>query len=440
MYLNVAGQPIVVLNTTKAAADLLDRRADKYSDRPAFIVASDMLSGGLLLVFMPFNDLWRRMRRAAHEAMNADATDNFYPCQVKEAIILADGLLRYPNGWDDHIKRSATSTTMTLVYDHPSITTEENPSITRINQFVHRLTRAALPGAHFVEFFTWMRYLPEWMAGWKRSAMDSYRRDNGFFVELFEDVKKRIADGDERPSITANLARQGDRFGLSDNEVAWLAATDYAAGAETIAGSMAWFWLAITTHPEVQKKAQAELDEVVGHHRLPTFTDYERLPYIRAVVKESLRWQCVDPLGVPRRVMEDDFYEGYHIPKGAICIPNVWAMNRDPEMYGADAEQFNPSRHLDEKGALKPAPVDTKEESHLTYGFGKRHIANNSMFINIATILYTMTIEGSNTSPPDITKYFNAGLVVRPTAFECVTRPRFPDVVAMLAEAKVDAL
>ena len=67
---------------------------------------------------------------------------------------------------------------------------------------------------------------------------------------------------------------------------------------------MAWFWLAITTHPEVQKKAQAELDEVVGHHRLPTFADYERLPYIRAVVKESLRWQCVDPLGVPRRVME----------------------------------------------------------------------------------------------------------------------------------------
>ena len=47
------------------------------------------------------------MRRAAHEAMNADATDNFYPCQVKEAIILADGLLRYPNGWDDHIKRCA---------------------------------------------------------------------------------------------------------------------------------------------------------------------------------------------------------------------------------------------------------------------------------------------------------------------------------------------
>ena len=60
---------------------------------------------------------------------------------------------------------------------------------------------------------------------------------------------------------------------------------------------MAWLLLAIVAFPEVQKKAQAELDEVVGRHRLPTFADYERLPYIRAICKESLRWKTVDPLG-----------------------------------------------------------------------------------------------------------------------------------------------
>lgn len=64
-----------------------------------------------------------------------------------------------------------------------------------------------------------------------------------------------------------------------------------------ISGAMAWFWLAIVAFPEVQKKAQAELDEVVGRHRLPTFADYDRLPYIRAICKESLRWKTVDPLG-----------------------------------------------------------------------------------------------------------------------------------------------
>jgi len=76
--------------------------------------------------------------------------------------------------------------------------------------------------------------------------------------------------------------------------------------------------------PDVQKKAQAELDEVVGRGQLPTFADYENLPYIRALVMETLRWRPVDPQGIPRRVVRDDTYGGYHIPKGAICIPNVW--------------------------------------------------------------------------------------------------------------------
>ena len=76
--------------------------------------------------------------------------------------------------------------------------------------------------------------------------------------------------------------------------------------------------------PDVQKKAQVELDEVVGRGQLPTFADYDNLPYIRALVKETLRWRPAAPVGVPHRVIEDDTYEGYRIPQGAICIPNVW--------------------------------------------------------------------------------------------------------------------
>ena len=57
------------------------------------------------------------------------------------------------------------------------------------------------------------------------------------------------------------------------------------------------------------------------------------------------------------------------------------AMNRDPEIYGLDADKFNPSRHLDENGQLKPAPADTKEESHVTYGFGKRLVTIYSQVV-----------------------------------------------------------
>ena len=63
---------------------------------------------------------------------------------------------------------------------------------------------------------------------------------------------------------------------------------------------MTWFMLAIVTHPEAQKKAQEELDSVVGRGRLPTFADRDSLPYIQACVRESLRWRTMDPVGDPR--------------------------------------------------------------------------------------------------------------------------------------------
>lgn len=73
--------------------------------------------------------------------------------------------------------------------------------------------------------------------------------------------------------------------------------------------------------PEIQARAQAELDRVIGPDRLPTPADIENLPYIRAVVLETFRWMPVAPFGVPHATTNDDTYKGYHIPKGASIVP-----------------------------------------------------------------------------------------------------------------------
>jgi len=81
--------------------------------------------------------------------------------------------------------------------------------------------------------------------------------------------------------------------------------------------------------PEVQRKAQDELDRVVGPHRLPEFGDRENLPYIELICKEVYRWQPVVPMGVAHAVTQDDTYGGYFIPKGTLIIGNIW-FNRSP--------------------------------------------------------------------------------------------------------------
>ena len=94
-------------------------------------------------------------------------------------------------------------------------------------------------------------------------------------------------------------------------------------GSQTLS-TVEWFFVAMTLFPEIQKKAQKELMAVVGSNRLPEFEDEKSLPYIRALVKECLRWRSVAPLGVPHRVLEDDEYRGYRIPKGSMVISNLW--------------------------------------------------------------------------------------------------------------------
>lgn len=143
----------------------------------------------------------------------------------------------------------------------------------------------------------------------------------------------------------------------------------------------------MSLHPDAQKKAQAELDAVVGPDRLPRIKDYDRLPYINAVVKETLRWQIVAPLGVPHVSQEDDVYNGYFIPAGTILMANSWcalrpsrsigcgsyifyrAMVNDPSVY-PDPKEFRPERFMKD-GKFNP---EVQDPGHFAFGYGRRYV------------------------------------------------------------------
>ncbi|KAI9508272.1 cytochrome P450 [Russula earlei] len=444
MYLNALGQPVIVLNSLKAAFELLDRRANIYSDRPRFIVSNDILCGGLFLAAMPYGDLWRRTRRAAHEVLTKVAVRDYHPIFRKESILLASAMLQNPGALDKHIKRSATSSTMSILYDYPTLENEDDKTIKEIYAFIDRLSAAAAPGAHLVEFLPWMIHIPNRFAKWKREAKEHYNRQTIMFTRLLNNVCSDMANGSERPSVSASLTRNSDRSGHSKHEIAWLLATLYVAGAETSATTLAWWALAMIAHPEVQKRAQDELDAVVGRSRTPSFADVPSLPYIQALVKESLRWRPALPMSIPHTTTEDDWYEGVFIPKGTICITNLWQCHRDPAAYGDDAAKFNPERFLDEHGRLLPGPVETRDDGHSTYGFGRRtcvgkHAANDVLFITMATVLWAARLdrpcdEDGEEVPLDTETFVDSGMTFRPLPYTCKITPRFPEALSLLGE------
>lgn len=82
----------------------------------------------------------------------------------------------------------------------------------------------------------------------------------------------------------------------------------------------------MTKYPEVQIKAQKELDTVLGKGQLPTFEDLHSLPYLTATIKECLRWEVIVPFAVPHMLTEDDEYKGFFLPRGTLVLANAWSV------------------------------------------------------------------------------------------------------------------
>jgi cytochrome P450 len=160
-----------------------------------------------------------------------------------------------------------------------------------------------------------------------------------------------------------------------------------------IVASVKAFYFLMMLHPDVQRRAQAEVDRVIAkENRLPTLHDRSHMPYVDAVLQEILRWATPAPIGLPHATSADDYYQGYYIPAKTTIIPNIWAMTHDAEQY-PDPFTFNPERFM------KRHPSDTvqRDPRQLVFGFGRRmcpgqHVGEASVFIQMATTLAALDI------------------------------------------------
>jgi cytochrome P450 len=133
--------------------------------------------------------------------------------------------------------------------------------------------------------------------------------------------------------------------------------------------TMASTWsciLALALHPDIQRKGHAIVDAIF-EGRLPDFSDIDTIPYVDAIVNESLRWNPVTPLGVPHCAREDDHYDGHLIKKGTMVFGNIWALLRDENAYGSDTDKFIPERWLTKDGTF-----NTDMDTETAFGFGRR--------------------------------------------------------------------
>ncbi|PPR00947.1 hypothetical protein CVT24_000254 [Panaeolus cyanescens] len=424
--------PVIILGKAQPAWDLLEKRSDIYSSRPRFVVAGEILSNNMRGLLLPNNNgTWKRWRKVLHTGFQSRQATAYQDIQSLESKLMLKQILDEPSLFEKHLQRYAASVAVSVTYGKRVNSIDE--WIVKENmEAVDYLVNVNIPGKYIVESWPWLLKLPRFMQWFRREPEERRQRDIKFLTYLLSDVQERMNAGTVQECLSSKFLAQIDQLGMSKLELAYAVSSPFGAGIETTAATLASFVLAMLHFPLVMKKAHAELDSIIGQDRMPDFEDRENLPYINALINETLRWRPVAILGgMPHAVTVDDVYNGMFIPKGSTVFANFYGIMRDPEMF-PDPETFKPERFIEtEDPRLK--------QFDLPFGFGRRscpgiHLARNSVFINVARMLWAFDIlpaldKNGNEIIPDSNNYTN-GFNSRPVTFDCRFLPRSEKILA----------
>ncbi|KAF8749925.1 cytochrome P450 [Rhizoctonia solani] len=301
---NLLGETIIVLNSSDAAEDLLSKRSSIYSDRPrasTTMATSDRLVGwGNNTGIIRYGERWRAQRRMTHELLHKRASEELWPSIIKNSRLALEQLLDKPDEFESHLRRMAGSSIIKSVYGYEA-TASNDALFEAVSQAVQGFSQAVLASNFYVNLFPWMQYIPAWFPGaqWKRKAL-AWREQTDQMLNIpYNWTRDKMESGTAPPSMLSRLLGSY-RKELSDKEkniTLWAAGTLFGAGTDTTVASSLIFVMAMAMHPEVQTRAQAEIDSVLGGSRLPEMDDRQSMPYVQAIVKEVLRWRSVLPLG-----------------------------------------------------------------------------------------------------------------------------------------------
>jgi len=341
-------------------------------------------------------------------------------------------VLQTPKDYANHLQTEAGAFILKVTYGYNVAPNGLDPLVAASENIVALFQHCATPQNWLVNIIPAMRHVPEWFPGgsFKKTGREIAQGIAHFVAKPLEFTKYQKAQNCHEPSYASDLIDQGE-----DNAVVeWTAGAMYMAGADTTAASLKGFLLGLLLFPEVQRKAQAEIDRVIGPNRLPTLADRDDLPYIEALLKEVHRWHTVAPMALTHMADEDIIYNGYLIPKGAAIMANAWFFNHDPEVH-PDPLVFSPERFLTEDGH-EPEP-DPRE---ISFGFGRRicpgkWIADTAIFVTMAQTLaaYNVTkavgIDGREIEPKlDPQPGIVSLLVPFPCAFT-VRSPKYEELI-----------
>ncbi|KAF7056132.1 hypothetical protein CFC21_063570 [Triticum aestivum] len=388
MYLKLGEVPVVVATSREAAREIMRTHDAVFASRPWSSTFKSYEMDGQGLIFARYGALWRQLRKiCVMQLLSPRRVQSFRRIREEEVARLVAAVAATPPG-----ELVNVSQRIAVLITDSAIRAMIGDRFKKREEFLQAIDEAVKLFSGFFnlgDLFPSSR-LASFIGGTARLAQENSRKCSElmeYVINQHED-QSSVEEQEDLVDVLLRIRKEGGlEVPLTMGTIKTVIFDLFGAGSETSATTLQWAMSELMRHPNVMRKAQAEVrSNCQGKHKL-TEDDLADLKYLQLIIKETLRLHPAAPLLIPREASEPCKILGYDVPKGIMVLVNAWAIGRDRKHW-EDPDEFKPER-------FESGMVDFKGSNfeYIPFGAGRRMcpgmiFAQASMEIVLATLLY----------------------------------------------------
>nr|XP_027085781.1 cytochrome P450 71A1-like [Coffea arabica] len=438
MQLKFGSSPVVVASSPEMAKEFLQTHDVNFASRPATAAGKYTSYNCSDMTWAPYGPFWRQARKLyLTQIFNPKRLDFFESIRIEERRAFISRLYALsgkPVVMRDHLMRLTLSSACQMVLSNKYFAQSEGDgSLVTFEEFQEMIDTWFWLGGVF-NIGDWIPWLDRFdLQGYIKQMKELYKKFDRFHNHVLDDHQaRRKTEKDFIPKdmvdILLQYAEDPDlQVKLTRDQIKGLIQDLLAGGTDTSATTVEWAMNELLKHPRLIRKAAEELDRVIGKDKWVEEADFSKLPFLEAIIKETLRLHPLATLLAPRYAIEDCTVAGYHIAKGTTVFINTWSIGRNSK-YWDSPEEFIPERFLEKD-------IDMKGQNFalLPFGSGRRRCPGYNLGIKLVRSTLANLLHGFNwklphgMKPEEICMEELYGLTTHPRiSLAMIPEPRLP--------------
>ncbi|XP_051133930.1 salviol synthase-like [Andrographis paniculata] len=372
VHLRLGEVSTLVVSSAEVAEEVMKKHDLNFANRPSLFLV-EMFYKDADIAFAPYGEYWRQLRKICTlELLSKRRVQSFRPSREKEILDMCRRIAQKEGSVINLSERIESTLFSALVKASVGkIANKEGILVSTIKESVDLVS-----GFSVVDMYPSIKLL-RLISGMKRKVKPMHAKIDAILQEIIDDHKVAIGESKLREDFVDVLLKfndAGSDLYLTIDNIKAVLFDMFAGGIETSSVTIDWAMAEMLRHPRVLQKAQDEVRRVFANNGFVEGSEFDKLKYLKFVVKEILRLHPPSPLLLPRQNSEECEINGYKVATKTKVLVNAWAIGRDPKMW-KDADSFIPERYLD----LHEIDYKGNNFEYIPFGAGRR-ICPGSLF------------------------------------------------------------